>query len=534
MLQKHPSPENPEVSQSSSNHLWDGFNNTDYFSSNRRPVDKDHPYTRKDGVSPTTSAYSCHEFKSVSEPKLNKSPFSFPTYKKSDLHLNSPISSQNTKVVDATNAFDFLSNQSRKTSVSPHTRCSHSTDTSLGSLFDFNTVDKTCTEHRPSELLFTPDDILSNTSFFWEENRATSSEVTLETCIPPHWSSIDSFTKINKHSRSSSGIKVSNSATKDQLISILSTNGNTDNPSTLKPTLLSVGLPQLKNQNVGLNGDPKDVNHTAIADNIEDINKLEEYLNNEEDLCEVSNIYDVDNIIKTQADNLESLKLMGTEGKNTKALDTAGTHLNSLPQTVDDVGELPKINQSKHRCKKCFRISKLSYGCANQIVEVLPNLKLFQEYNTRNGYTLDFANQNGDPNYVYLDSEVTTDYDPVVKRYSTKIQYNSRGKKLKRDYPSLCPFCKVTDTKKFDSLFYERNNSCYRGHLINTHGINSTGEYAKLPRSGFVCYKLGKNSWSETYGFECPYQGCNLCFLKGDKTHGFHEYIRHWNRSHID
>lgn len=207
---------------------------------------------------------------------------------------------------------------------------------------------------------------------------------------------------------------------------------------------------------------------------------------------------------------------------------------NCLPTVFESIDDLPKIKQSKHRCSACFKVSKTSYGCANQIVKHLPNIELYKEYNTPNGYTLEYARKHGDSQYVYLASEVKNEYDPLVKRYTLDVQYNSKGKKLKRDYPSLCPFCKVSEARKFDSLFYERNNSCYRGHLINTHGINSMGEFAKLPESGFVCYKLGKNSWSETVGFKCPYENCDFCFLRGDKTHGFHEYIRHWNRSHIE
>lgn len=205
-----------------------------------------------------------------------------------------------------------------------------------------------------------------------------------------------------------------------------------------------------------------------------------------------------------------------------------------LPKRFEPIDDLPKISECKHRCSKCFKVSKTSYGCANQIVKRLPNIDSYREYNTPNGYTLDYAIKHGDKKYVYLASEAKNKYDPLVKRYTLDVQYNSKGKKMKRDYPSLCPFCKVTNTKKFDSLFYERNNSCYRGHLINTHGINSLGEFVKLPTSGFVCYKLGKNSWSETVGFKCPYDNCEACFLRGDKTHGFHEYIRHWNRSHLE
>lgn len=220
--------------------------------------------------------------------------------------------------------------------------------------------------------------------------------------------------------------------------------------------------------------------------------------------------------------------------ETTENMESMNDVANYLPKRFEPIDDLPKISECKHRCSKCFKVSKTSYGCANQIVKRLPNIDLYKEYNTPNGYTLDYAMKHGDKKYVYLASEAKNKYDPLVKRYTLDVQYNSKGKKMKRDYPSLCPFCKVTDTKKFDSLFYERNNSCYRGHLINTHGINSLGEFVKLPTSGFVCYKLGKNSWSETVGFKCPYENCDACFLRGDKTHGFHEYIRHWNRSHLE
>jgi hypothetical protein len=207
---------------------------------------------------------------------------------------------------------------------------------------------------------------------------------------------------------------------------------------------------------------------------------------------------------------------------------------NCLPSVFESVDDLVKIEHCKHRCNGCFKVSNSSYGCSRQLIKKLPNLEAYKEYNTPNGYSLEYSKKHGDPQYIYLDSEVKTSYDPLVKRYLNGVQYSPKGKKLKRDYPSLCPFCKVSEGRKFDSLFYERNNSCYRGHLINTHGINSTGEVALLPQSGFVCYKLGKNTWSESIGFKCPYEYCNVCFIKGDKTHGFHEYIRHWNRYHID
>lgn len=207
--------------------------------------------------------------------------------------------------------------------------------------------------------------------------------------------------------------------------------------------------------------------------------------------------------------------------------------LNCLPTVFEDAFHLRKIEHSSHICDGCFKITKTSYGCSKQLVPTLPNLKTFENYNSPNGYTLEFAQKHGSDAYIYISTEMKNDYDPKIKRYYKKQQYTESGKRLKRDYPSLCLFCKVSDVRSFDQLFYERNNSCYRGHLINTHGISSSGEVAKLPQSGFVCYKLGKNIWSETVGFRCPYEGCNVCFLKGDKTHGFHEYIRHWNRSHI-
>ena len=204
-----------------------------------------------------------------------------------------------------------------------------------------------------------------------------------------------------------------------------------------------------------------------------------------------------------------------------------------LPVDRQSVEDLPKINQSSHRCDGCFKISKTTYGCSNQILNRLPNLKSYTEYNTPNGYNLEFAKKHGDPNFVYQRSEQNTYYDPAVKRYSLEPEYDSKGRRMKTDYPSLCPFCKVTPSRGIDDLFYERNNSCYRGHLINTHGISSKGESAMLPTAGFVCYKLGKNSWTETFGFKCPYSDCTKCFIRGDKTHGFHEYIRHWNGKHI-
>lgn len=207
---------------------------------------------------------------------------------------------------------------------------------------------------------------------------------------------------------------------------------------------------------------------------------------------------------------------------------------NCLPTVFNSIEDLPNITKSKHKCNGCFKVSRNAYGCSKQIVFKLPNIKSYQEYNSPNGYDLTFALNNGDPKYKYIQSDVRTQYDPLVKRYLNDVQVNKNGKKMKRDYPSLCPFCKISDNKRFDSLFYERNNSCYRGHLINTHGINSTGEFAKLPTAGFISYKLGKNSWSQTIGFRCPYDGCNSCFLRGDKTHGFHEYIRHWNRTHLE
>ncbi|KAG0673227.1 hypothetical protein C6P42_002906 [Pichia californica] len=207
---------------------------------------------------------------------------------------------------------------------------------------------------------------------------------------------------------------------------------------------------------------------------------------------------------------------------------------NCLPNVCKSIMDMSKLEEASHICDGCFEISKVSYGCSKQIIKQLPNVKIYKEYNTPNEYNLEFARIHGDSEYVYIESEAKTGYEPHVKRYSTEIQYNAKGKRMKRDYPSLCPYCKISESKKFDSLFYERNNSCYRGHLINTHGVNSKGDVVKVPNSGFVCYKQSKNGWSKTVGFKCPYNSCDTCFLKGDKAHGFHEYIRHWNKVHLE
>ena len=215
--------------------------------------------------------------------------------------------------------------------------------------------------------------------------------------------------------------------------------------------------------------------------------------------------------------------------------DTDDTNTSSeriFPNQLESIEDIPRIELAQHRCEGCFKVSKNTYGCIKQIIDRLPNLKSYREYNTPNNYSLEFVKHFGNKNFEYLESEVKTLYDPMIKRYITEDQYNSKGKKIKRDYPSLCPFCKVTKGEDIDSLFYERNNSCYRGHLINTHGINTNGQFVKLPKSGFIGYKMGKNCWIETFGFRCQYDGCDMCFLRGDKSHGFHEYIRHWSSCH--
>lgn len=398
---------------------------------------------------------------------------------------------------------------------------------------DYNDADRHLNTTAPSNIFFPSEDVFSDTmDKHYVEEKIT--ELDTETETSPHWKSNpkNKFDKVLKNRRS---------ITKEQLVSRINSNhehallseSSSSSITNLHSSESSISIPPplvKKEESDNNDGEDKDDNNNNNNNSNDD---------DEEGIVIKPNKFAFNQLInreKVKSNSFPTTSDVNIGQYKTEVysdVDDEGVSPNCLPEDFEDIADLYKIRFAHHRCEGCFKISKQGYGCSKQLIKKLPNLQAFKEYNTPNGYTLDYVREHASSEYIYLYSEVTNDYDPLIKRYSTIPPPASKGKKMKRDYPSLCPFCEVTDHRKIDDLFYERNNSCYRGHLINTHGINSTGDVVKLPTSGFVCYKLGKNCWIETSGFRCPYDDCKACFLRGDKTHGFHEYIRHWNRFHI-
>lgn len=184
-------------------------------------------------------------------------------------------------------------------------------------------------------------------------------------------------------------------------------------------------------------------------------------------------------------------------------------------------------------CRYCQKISESCYFCYGQPCNFERKLQQFRLYNEPNNFSMQEVVEHCDKRYIYEENVDNTDkiYDPYITR--CKIDDDViNGRKTKKDHPGFCKYCTLIDDR-WDSNFYERNNSRYRGHMINTHGIHPNGNVAKMPESGMFCYKWIRNHWFETSGFICPY-GCGENFTIGEKGHGFHEYLRHWSKYHAN
>ncbi|ODQ44658.1 hypothetical protein PICMEDRAFT_13325 [Pichia membranifaciens NRRL Y-2026] len=184
-------------------------------------------------------------------------------------------------------------------------------------------------------------------------------------------------------------------------------------------------------------------------------------------------------------------------------------------------------------CEYCQKISDTCYFCYNRPCNFIRKLQQFQLYNQPNGFTIDNVVYHCDNDYIYEENVDNKDriYDPQITRCKIEDEFVN-GKKTKKDHPGFCKYCTMYD-ENWDSNFYERNNSRYRGHMINTHGIHPNGAICKMPDTGYFCYKWVRNHWFETSGFFCPYPNCNAAFAIGEKGHGFHEYLRHWSKVHV-
>ena len=182
-------------------------------------------------------------------------------------------------------------------------------------------------------------------------------------------------------------------------------------------------------------------------------------------------------------------------------------------------------------CDGCQKISDTCYFCFQKEPNFKRKVNQFELYNQPNKVDINDVVRNCDKNYIYEENVDNVDkiYDPYITR--CKIDDDIvNGRKVKKDHPGFCRYCLLMDD--WNENFYERNNSRYRGHMINTHGIHPNGSRVKLPANGIYCYKWIRNHWFETSGFYCPYDGCLETFTIGEKGHGFHEYLRHWSKKH--
>jgi hypothetical protein len=185
-------------------------------------------------------------------------------------------------------------------------------------------------------------------------------------------------------------------------------------------------------------------------------------------------------------------------------------------------------------CDACQKISDTCYFCYILPCNFDRKLKQFQLYNKPNNFSLQQIIDHCDKSYIYEENidNINRVYDPYITRCRIEDEYVD-GKKIKKDHPGFCKYCLMSDDS-WENNFYERNNSRYRGHMINTHGIHPNGTKCRMPENGIFCYKWIRNHWFETSGFICPYPNCSDIFTIGEKGHGFHEYLRHWSKCHVE
>lgn len=187
-------------------------------------------------------------------------------------------------------------------------------------------------------------------------------------------------------------------------------------------------------------------------------------------------------------------------------------------------------------CNYCEKISDTLYFCFAKPCNFERKVAQFQLYNQPNNYTVSEIIKHCNKDYIYEENvdNFNKRYDPYITRCKVNDEFDTKGKRIKKDHPGFCKYCSLNDKLTWDANFYERNNSRYRGHMINTHGIHPNGNTAKMPTAGCYSYKWIRNHWFESSGFYCPYDNCKMAFTIGEKGHGFHEYLRHWAKNHVD
>lgn len=211
------------------------------------------------------------------------------------------------------------------------------------------------------------------------------------------------------------------------------------------------------------------------------------------------------------------------------SISTSSTHSISFDRT--------KTPTPYFLCNYCEKISNTLYFCYAKPCNFDKKLSQFKLYNEPNNYHITDIIAHCGRDFVYEENvdNINKDYDPYITRCQNEDEYNPKtGRKIKKDHPGFCKYCSLVDEVTWDSNFYQRNNSRYRGHMINTHGIHPNGGTVLLPTAGCYAYKWIRNHWFESSGFYCPYKNCKLPFTIGEKGHGFHEYLRHWSKHHVD
>ncbi|OUT22360.1 hypothetical protein CAS74_002077 [Pichia kudriavzevii] len=132
-------------------------------------------------------------------------------------------------------------------------------------------------------------------------------------------------------------------------------------------------------------------------------------------------------------------------------------------------------------CEYCQKISDTCYFCLNQTSNFERKLYQFQLYNEPNNLPIEEVVKHCDKSFIYEENIDNADkiYEPYITRCKVEDEYDVEGKRKKKDHPGFCKYC-IIEGAQWDSNFYERNNSRYRGHMINTHGIHPNGTQDKL------------------------------------------------------